>query len=65
MDEKYFQKMIIIIGENMMDELWEKLEEISKKEDKECFLESIQEEEARKIFDRYASRYDEALRNLS
>lgn len=49
----------------MMDELWEELEEISKKEDKERFLESIQEEEARKIFDRYSSRYDEALRNLS
>ena len=46
-------------------ELWEKLEELSEKEEKERLMEDISEEEAKRIFDKYSSMYDEALRRLS
>lgn len=49
----------------MDKELWEKLEELSGKEEKGCLVEDISEEEAKRIFDKYSSMYDEALRRLS
>lgn len=49
----------------MDKELWEKLEEISEKEEKERLMEDISEEEVKRIFDKYSSMYDEALRRLS
>lgn len=45
--------------------LWEELAKVSEKEEREHILESIQEEDARKIFDKYSSRYDDVLRRLS
>lgn len=49
----------------MDKELWKELEEISEKEEKERLMEDISEEDARRIFDKYSSMYDEALRRLS
>lgn len=49
----------------MDKELWEKLEEISEKEERERLMEDISEEDAKRIFDKYSSMYDEALRRLS
>lgn len=49
----------------MDKELWESLEQINKKEEKERLLENITEEEAKKIFDKYSSIYNDALRRLS
>lgn len=49
----------------MEDTIWEELSKISDKEEKESLLENISEEDARRIFDRYSTRYDEALRRLS
>lgn len=49
----------------MDKELWESLEQINEKEEKECLLENITEEEAKKIFDKYSSIYNDALRRLS
>ena len=49
----------------MEREIWEELEEIGEKEKERYLLEGISEEEAEKIFDKYSSMYDEALRRLS
>ena len=49
----------------MDKEFWEKLEELNEKEEKRHLVEDISEEEAKRIFDKYSSMYDEALRRLS
>lgn len=49
----------------MEREIWEELEATREKEKRERLLEGISEEEAKKIFDKYSSMYDEALRRLS
>lgn len=45
-------------------EFWEKLEPTSE-EEKERLMEDISEEQAWRIFYKYSSIYDEALRRLS
>lgn len=61
-----FDKQLFWYGGIIMDkEFLKKLEETSEKEEKECLMEDISEEEAKRIFDKYSSMYDEALRRLS
>lgn len=61
-----FDKQLFWYGGVIMDkEFLKKLEETSEKEEKECLMEDISKEETKRIFDKYSSMYDEALRRLS
>lgn len=49
----------------MDKELWEKLEEISEKEEKELFLESMSDEEFQKFYDEYFAPYKDVFERLA
>lgn len=49
----------------MDKELWEKLEEISEKEERELFLESMSDEEFQKFYDKYFTPYKDVFERLA